>query len=77
MYTNIILTILTVILLTGLVSIFIWWRKYGKTLMNTVNKLDDLKVSLPKFDSSAAPQNIGDMFDRLKKISEMIGKQKN
>lgn len=55
MFTKIILTILTVVLITMTVILVIWWRKYGKELFQVLTKVKNLTSQLP-FGNPMTPQ---------------------
>jgi hypothetical protein len=74
MYLNIILTILVVTLLTILVSVIVWWKKYGKELFSLLINIKNMnqgnKINNPMSDMTnlmSELENISNIFGNFKK----------
>lgn len=72
MYLNIVLTILVIVLVTMTILAIVWWKKYGKKL---VNSMLDMNKLLPKRGNLNQP-DIGGMFNELNKFMSNIKQKK-
>lgn len=72
MFLNIILTLLVVVLLTITIMLYIWWKKFGKKLFDSMSNMKNL---LPK-DGGQLPNNldINQLFSSLTKINQQFKK---
>jgi len=78
MYLNVILTIFVIVQIVTIVLIYKWWDKYGRVIFKSFT---DLKKGFPSkipnsvgFSDVGYPnpfQNIPDMKDMMKQLSEM------
>ena len=78
MYLNVILTIFVIVQIITIALIYKWWNKYGRNLFTSFN---DMKKVFPTkapnsvgFNDVGYPnpfQNIPDMKDMMKQLSEM------
>ncbi len=65
MILTIILAILTLSIITTLIMMYIWWKKYGKELFKTIYNQNDIKLGNPFGDTK-------NMFKELNKTMGMI-----
>ena len=72
MFLNIILTLLVVVLLTITIMLYIWWKKFGKKLFDSMSNMKNL---IPK-DGGQLPNNmdINQLFSSLTKINQQFKK---
>jgi hypothetical protein len=72
MFLNIILTLLVVALLTITIMLYIWWKKFGKKMFDTMSNMKNL---IPK-DGGQLPNNldINQLFSSLNKINQKFKK---
>jgi hypothetical protein len=72
MFLNIILTLLVIVLLTITIMLYIWWKKFGKKLFDSMSNMKNL---LPK-DGGQLPNNldINQLFSSLTKINQQFKK---
>lgn len=70
MYLNIILTILVVTLLTILVSVIVWWKKYGKELFSLLINIKDMNQGQKMTNPLS---NISGLFSELETLSKNFG----
>jgi hypothetical protein len=72
MFLNIILTLLVVVLLTITIMLYIWWKKFGKKMFDSMSNMKNL---LPK-DGGQLPNNldINQLFSSLTKINQQFKK---
>jgi len=72
MFLNIILTLLVIVLLTITIMLYIWWKKFGKKMFDSMSNMKNL---LPK-DRGQLPNNldINQLFSSLTKINQQIKK---
>jgi hypothetical protein len=78
MYLNVILTIFVIVQVVTIILIYKWWNKYGRTIFTSFT---DIKKGFPTkspnsvgFNDVGYPnpfQNIPDMKDMMKQLSEM------
>lgn len=72
MFLNIILTLLVVVLLTITIMLYIWWKKFGKKMFDSMSNMKNL---IPK-DGGQLPNNldINQLFSSLSKINQKFKK---
>ncbi len=72
MFLNIILTLLVVVLLTITIMLYIWWKKFGKKMFDSMS---NIKTLIPK-DGGQLPNNldINQLFSSLSKINQQFKK---
>jgi len=72
MFLNIILTLLVIVLLTITIMLYIWWKKFGKKMFDSMSNMKDL---IPK-DGGQLPNNldINQLFSSLTKINQQFKK---
>jgi len=72
MFLNIILTLLVIVLLTITIMLYIWWKKFGKKMFDSMSNMKNL---LPK-DGGQLPNNldINQLFSSLTKINQQFKK---
>jgi hypothetical protein len=72
MFLNIILTLLVVVLLTITIMLYIWWKKFGKKMFDSISNMKNL---FPK-DGGQLPNNldINQLFSSLNKINQQFKK---
>jgi len=72
MFLNIILTLLVIVLLTITIMLYIWWKKFGKKMFDSMSNMKNL---LPK-DDGKLPNNldINQLFSSLTKINQQFKK---
>ena len=72
MFLNIILTLLVVVILTITIMLYIWWKKFGKKMFDSMS---NMKNFLPK-DGGQLPNNldINQLFSSLTKINQQFKK---
>lgn len=70
MVITIILAILTLSIITTLVIMYIWWKKYGKELFKMIYNQNDIKLGNPFGDTK-------NMFKELNKTMGMINQLNN
>jgi len=72
MFLNIILTLLVIVLLTITIMLYIWWKKFGKKLFDSMSNMKNL---IPK-DGGQLPNNldINQLFSSLTKINQQFKK---
>jgi hypothetical protein len=72
MFLNIILTLLVVVLLTITIMLYIWWKKFGKKMFDSMSNMKNL---IPK-DGGQLPNNldINQLFSSLTKINQQFKK---
>jgi hypothetical protein len=67
MFLNIILTLLVVILGTITIMLYLWWKKYGKTMFNAMK---EFKNPLPNMKQP----DIKDIQEMANKINQIFKK---
>jgi hypothetical protein len=72
MFLNIILTLLVIVLLTITIMLYIWWKKFGKKMFDSMSNMKNL---IPK-DGGQLPNNldINQLFSSLSKINQQFKK---
>jgi len=70
MVLTIILAILTLSIITTLVMMYIWWKKYGKELFKMIYNQNDIKLGSPFGDTK-------NMFNELNKTMSIINQLNN
>jgi hypothetical protein len=72
MFLNIILTLLVIVLLTITIMLYIWWKKFGKKMFDSMSNMKNL---IPK-DGGQLPNNldINQLFSSLSKINQKFKK---
>jgi len=72
MFLNIILTLLVIVLLTITIMLYIWWKKFGKKMFDSMSNMKNL---IPK-DRGQLPNNldINQLFSSLTKINQQFKK---
>ena len=70
MILQIILALLTISIITGLILLYIWWKKYGKKLFNTI-------TDLTKLTSTSGFKNPNDLFGEFDKMFDGLKKFQN
>ena len=72
MFLNIILTLLVIVLLTITIMLYIWWKKFGKKMFDSLSNMKNL---IPK-DGGQLPNNldINQLFSSLSKINQKFKK---
>ena len=72
MFLNIILTLLVIVLLTITIMLYIWWKKFGKKMFDSISNMKNL---IPK-DGGQLPNNmdINQLFSSLNKINQQFKK---
>jgi len=74
MYLNIILTILVLILLTIFLSMYLWWRRFGKKMFDSMSSMNKI---LPKDTNKMFnPNDMGNMFSEVHKMMNQINNLK-
>lgn len=75
MYLNIILTILVLVLITIFLSIYLWWKNFGKKMFNTMSNMNKV---LPKGSNKMInPNNMGNILTEVDKMMKQFKKYKN
>lgn len=72
MFLNIILTLLVVVLLTITIMLYIWWKKFGKKMFDSMSNMKNL---IPK-NGGQLPNNldINQLFSSLSKFNQQFKK---
>jgi|688.fasta_scaffold790410_2 hypothetical protein len=70
MILTIILAILTISIITTLIMMYLWWKKYGKELFKMIFNQNDLKLGNPFGETK-------NMFKELSKTMGMIEELNN
>jgi len=68
MVLTIVLIILTLVLITIALGVYIWWSRYGKKLFNLLSNFKN-----PGLGGSNIP-NLGDLQQQMKTFQKMFGK---
>jgi len=72
MFLNIILTLLVIVLLTITIMLYLWWKKFGKKMFDSMSNMNNL---IPK-DGEQLSNNldINQLFSSLNKINQQFKK---
>jgi len=71
MVLNILLTLLLIVLIGISVLIIVWWRKYGKQIFESLNKV---QKTMGQFGGQKKSSGIPDLLSELDKFSKMFKK---
>jgi hypothetical protein len=71
MVLNILLTLLLIVLIGISVLIIVWWRKYGKQIFESLNKV---QKTMGQFGNQKKSLEVPDLLNQLDKFSKMFKK---
>lgn len=75
MFLNIILTLLTIVLITITVLVYIWWKKYGKQLFDTMNQMKSMTNNPLDLNQAFPNMNMGDLFQSINALNQTFNRK--
>ncbi len=71
MVLNILLSLLLIVLVSISVLLFIWWKKYGKKIFESVSKM---QKTMGQVGGQKKPLDMSNLLSELDKMSKMFKK---
>lgn len=71
MVLNILLSLLLIVLVGISVLLFIWWKKYGKKIFESVSKM---QKTMGQVGGQKKPLDMSNLLSELDKMSKMVKK---
>lgn len=72
MFTNIILTILVIVLITITTLLILWWRKFGREILSLIKDLKNFSNKKQNVNFDGIGKDFNDVISSMKNINDIF-----